>query len=59
MLEKPEGKSTLGRNGCRYEDNIKIYLKLMATEDVEWPFLAQCRNNSLALVNAMTNLRVP
>jgi hypothetical protein len=23
LLDKPEGKNTLGRNGCRQEDNIK------------------------------------
>jgi hypothetical protein len=59
LLEKPEGKSTLGRNGCRKEQNTKMYLKIIVREDVEWPFLAQYRNNWLTPVNAMINLRVP
>jgi hypothetical protein len=27
LLGKPEGKRPLGRQGCRWLDNIKIYLR--------------------------------
>lgn len=59
LVEIAEGKSTLGRPKCRWEGDIKIYLKGIFGEDVEWRFLAQYRNNWLALENAMTNRRVP
>jgi hypothetical protein len=36
LVEKPEGKRTLGRPGCRWEDNIKIDLKEIGCEDVNW-----------------------
>jgi hypothetical protein len=59
LVENPEGKSTLGRPRCRWEDNIKMYLQGIVREDVECLFLAKYRNNWLALENAMTNLQVP
>ena len=47
-VENPEGKSTLSRPICRWEDNLKMYLKGIVREDVEWLFLAQYSNIRLA-----------
>lgn len=43
--------------GIQY--NINMYLKVVVGEDVEWLFLAQYRNNWLALQDVMTNILVP
>jgi len=51
---KPEGKRSLGRSKCRWEDNIKLDLE-MGYEDVEWIHRDQWR----ALVNTVMNLWVP
>jgi len=59
LVESAEGKSTLGRPICRWEGDIKMYLKGIVGEDVEWLFLAQYRNKWLALENTMANLRIP
>jgi hypothetical protein len=59
LVENPEGKSTLRKFIRRWEYNINMYLKVVVGEDVEWLFLAQYRNNWLALQDAMTNILVP
>jgi hypothetical protein len=35
-LHPYEGKRLLGRTICRWEDNIKVDLKEMGCEDVDW-----------------------
>jgi hypothetical protein len=55
---KPEGKIKLGRQMRRWEDGIKIYLKGIGCEGVEWIQLAQDMDQSRAIVNAVVNLRV-
>ena len=58
LVEKPEGKSPLGRPRCRWEDNIKIDLQKVGCGGMEWIDLAQDRDRWRALVNAVMNFRV-
>jgi len=59
LVGKPKGKRRLGRPRCRWEDNIKMYLKEVGYESMDWIELAQYRDRWRALVNAVMNLRVP
>jgi hypothetical protein len=49
----------LVRPRCRWVDNIKMDLLEIGWGGVDWIGLAQDRDKSRALVNAVTNLRVP
>jgi hypothetical protein len=51
------GKRQLGRR--RWVDNIRMDLGEVGWGDVDWIGLAQDRNRWRALVNAVTNFRVP
>jgi hypothetical protein len=55
---KPKGKRSLGRSRCRWEDGIRMDLKEIGWESVEWFQLAQDRNRWRAVVNTVMNLRV-
>jgi hypothetical protein len=55
---KPEGKKTLGRPRCRWEDNITMDLKETTREFVDWIHLAQVSGQRRALVNTVMNFRV-
>jgi hypothetical protein len=59
MVGKPEGKRPLGRPRRRWEDNVKMGLQEFGWEGMEWIELPQDRDRRRALVNAVTNLRVP
>ena len=56
---KPEGKRPLGRPRHRWADNIKMDMQEMGYGGMDWIELAQDRDRSRALVNAVMNLRVP
>jgi cell wall assembly regulator SMI1 len=56
---EPEGKRPLGRPGRRWEDNIKMDLKKIGLESVDWIHLVQDRVRWRALVNMVMSLRVP
>jgi hypothetical protein len=58
LVGKPEGKRPLGRPMSRWEDNIKMDLQSVGW-GMDWIELDQSRDRSLALVNAVLNLRVP
>jgi hypothetical protein len=58
-MEKPEGKTPLGRPRRRWEDNIKPHLQEVGCVGMDWIELAQARDRWRALVNAVMNLRVP
>ena len=58
LVGKPEGKGPLGRPRRRWEDNIKMDLKV-GCGDMDWIELAHDRDGWRALVNAVMNLRVP
>jgi hypothetical protein len=59
LVEKSEGKRPLGRPRRRWVDNIKIDLRDIGWDGMDWIDLAQVRDNWRALVNTMMNLRVP
>jgi hypothetical protein len=59
LVGKPEEKRPLGRPRCRREDNIKMDLKEIGCEFMDWIELAQDRDMWQALVNAVMNLWVP
>jgi hypothetical protein len=58
LVGKPEGNRPLGRRRHRWEDGIKMDLREIGWEGVEWIHLAQDRDHWRAVVNAMMNLRV-
>ena len=45
LVGKPERKRPLGRPRRRWEDNIKMDLKEIGWEDVDWIDVAQDRDN--------------
>jgi hypothetical protein len=55
----PEGKRPLGRPRHRWVDNIKIYLRKIGWDGMDWIDLAQDRDQWRALVNMIMNLWVP
>jgi hypothetical protein len=59
LVGKPEGKRTLGRPRCRWVDNIKMELRGIGWDGIDWIELAQDRDQWRALVNTVMNLRVP
>jgi hypothetical protein len=59
MYRKPERKRPLERPRNRWEDNIKMDLQEVGCRGMDWIGLAQDRDRWWALVNVVTNLRVP
>jgi hypothetical protein len=59
LVGKPEGKRPLRRPRCRWEDNIKMDLREIGWEGVDWIHLAEDRDHCLAVVNTVMNLRFP
>jgi hypothetical protein len=59
LVRKPEGKRPLGKSRHRCEDNIKIYLGETERGGIDWIDVAQDRDQWMALVNTVMNLRVP
>jgi len=59
LTGRPEGKRPHGRPRRRWEDNIRIYLREIVWEGVNWMHPFQDRDQWLALVNTVMNLWVP
>jgi hypothetical protein len=59
LFQKPEENRPLERARRRWEDNIKIYLREIGIEGVDFIHLSQDRDRWRALVNTEINLRVP
>jgi hypothetical protein len=59
LVGKPEGRRPLGRQRSKWVDNIKIYLRGIEWDGVDWVVLAQDRDQWRALVNTVMNLWVP
>jgi hypothetical protein len=58
LVGKPERKRPLGRPRLRYVDNIKIDLREVGWDGMDWIDVAQDRDQLRALVNTVMNLRV-
>jgi hypothetical protein len=59
LVGKPKEKRPLGRPRCRRKDNIKMDLKEVGCEGMDWIDVAQDRDRWWELVNEVLNLRVP
>jgi hypothetical protein len=58
-VENPEGKRPLGIPRHRCVNNIKMDLREIGWDAMDWIDLTQDRDQWRALVNAVMNLRVP
>jgi hypothetical protein len=58
LVGKPEGKRPLVRARHRWKDNIRMDLRAIGWEGVEWMYLAQDRVQWWDFVNTVMNLRV-
>jgi hypothetical protein len=56
LIGRTEGKRLLGRPKCRWEDNIKMDLREIGMDVMNWIWLAQDRVQWLAFVNMVMNL---
>jgi hypothetical protein len=59
LVGKPEGNRPLERPRRRWVDNIRMDHGKVGWGDVDWIGLAKDRNRWRALVNSVSNLRVP
>jgi ribosome biogenesis protein Nip4 len=59
LIGKPESKRPLRRPRRRWEDNIRMYLREIGCEVVDWIHLAQDTDQWWALVNTVMNYRIP
>jgi hypothetical protein len=59
LTGRPESKRPLGRPRRRWEDNIKMDLREIGIDIVNWIRLAQVRVQWRGFVNTVMNLRVP
>jgi hypothetical protein len=58
LVGKPEGKRALGRPRRMWEDGIRMDLREIGLEGVDWIQLSQDRDRWRAVVSAVMNLRV-
>jgi hypothetical protein len=58
LIRKPEGKRPLGRNRHRWENNIKLDLKEIRCDGIDWNHLARDRDQWWAHVNTIMNLQI-
>jgi hypothetical protein len=59
LVGKPEEKRPVGRSKRRWENNIKMYLKELGSQDVKWICVVQVTDRWRAVVNLVYKLRVP
>jgi hypothetical protein len=59
LVGRPEGKRPLGRPRRRWEDNIKMSIREIEIDGVNWIRLAQDRVQWRAFLSTVMNLRVP
>jgi hypothetical protein len=59
LVRKPEGKKALGSVKRRWVDNIKIGLRGIGLDGMDWIDLAQDRDQCRALVMVVMNPLVP
>jgi hypothetical protein len=58
LVVKPEGKRPLGRPRRRWVDNIKMRLRGIVWNGMDWIDLVQDRDQWRTLVNTVMNLRI-
>jgi hypothetical protein len=59
LVRKPEGDRLLRRPRHRWEDNIRMDLKEIGWECVDWMHLAQERDQWQDVLNMVMNFQVP
>jgi hypothetical protein len=59
LVGNPEGRRPLGRPRCGWVDNIKLDFGEIEQGDLDWIDLTQDRDQWMAFVNMVMNLRVP
>jgi hypothetical protein len=59
LVGNPIGKKSIGRPRSRQEYDIRMDLREIGWDSMEWIDLAQDRDEWWALVNTAINLRVP
>jgi hypothetical protein len=59
LVGKPEGKRPLGRPRRRWAANIKMDLREIRWDGIDWTELAQDRDQLGALVITVMNVHVP
>jgi hypothetical protein len=58
FVGNPERKRPLGRPRRRWEDNVRMTVREIEWEDVDWIHLAQDGDRWLAVVNTVMNIWV-
>jgi hypothetical protein len=58
LVGKTKGKRPLGRPLCRWVDSIKLDIREIKWNDMDWIDLTQDSDQWRALVNSVMNLRV-
>jgi hypothetical protein len=59
LVGKPEGKRPLGRPKRRWVDNIKMDVREIVWDVMDWIDLSQDKDQWRTLVNRVMNFRVP
>jgi hypothetical protein len=59
LVGRPEGRKTIGKPRCRWEDKIKVDLQEVGRGCGDWMELAQDRDSWRALVSKLMNFLVP
>jgi hypothetical protein len=59
LVEKPEGRTPLGRSGYTWEDGIKMDLREIGWGSKDWIDLAEDRDQWRALVKTVMTLWIP
>jgi hypothetical protein len=59
LVGKPEGRGPLERPRRRWVENIKMYLRGIGWDGIDWIDLAQDRDQLRVLMNTVMNFRVP
>jgi hypothetical protein len=59
LVARPEGRRPLGRPRRRWVYNIKMDLREIGWDGIDWIDLAQDRDQWRALANTTMNFRVP
>jgi hypothetical protein len=58
LVGNSEGKRSLGRYICRWEDNVDMDLSAIKWGGMDWIVLARDKDQWKAVVDTVTNLRI-